>query len=79
MQSSPINFVNGQSPPTIILHGGADIVVSVSQSILLNNKLTIAGVTHQYVYYPTEGHGWVGTNLTDSFNKIEAFLAVNVD
>jgi len=79
MQSSPINFVNGQSPPTIILHGGADIVVSVSQSVLLNNKLTISGVTHQYVFYPTEGHGWVGANLTDSFNKIEAFLAVNVD
>jgi acetyl esterase/lipase len=78
-QSSPINFVNGQSPPTIILHGGTDFVVSVTQSILLNNKLTIAGVTHQYANYPTEGHGWVGANLTDSFNKIEAFLAVNVD
>src|SRR4030095_3165610 len=78
-QSSPINFVSSQSPPTMILHGGIDIVVSPSQSVALDTKLFIAGVTHQYIFYPTEGHGWVGPNLTDSFNKIQAFLAANVD
>jgi len=78
-QSSPINFVTAQSPPTIVLHGGADIVVSVSQSVFLNAKLATSGVTRQYVYYPAEGHGWVGANLTDSFNKIQAFLAANVN
>ena len=62
----------------MILQGGADIVVSSSQSALLNSKLTVAGVTHQYIYYPTEGHGWVGANLIDSFNNIQAFLAANV-
>jgi acetyl esterase/lipase len=78
IQSSPINFISSQAPPTIILHGGVDIVVSPSQSISLNNKLSIVGVIHQYVFYPTEGHGWVGANLTDSFNKIQAFLTANV-
>ena len=78
-QSSPINFVSSQSPPTMILHGGIDIVVSPSQSVSLDTKLFISGVTHQYVFYPAEGHGWVGANLTDSFNKILAFLAANVD
>lgn len=78
-QSSPINFVSAQSPPTIILHGGADIIVSASQSGLLNTKLSTFTVTHQYVLYPTEGHGWVGANLTDSFNKIQDFLAANVN
>lgn len=77
-QSSPVNFISSQSPPTMILQGGADIVVSPSQSALLNTKLTMGGVTHQYVFYPTEGHGWVGANLIDSFNKIQAFLAANV-
>jgi len=79
IQSSPINFVSSQSPPTMILQGGIDIVVSPSQSVSLDTKLFISGVTHQYVFYPTEGHGWVGTNLTDSFNKIQAFLAANVN
>jgi len=77
-QSSPINFVSSQSPATMILQGGADIVVSPSQSASLDTKLITSGVTHQYVFYPTEGHGWVGANLIDSFNKIQAFLAANV-
>ena len=77
-QSSPINFVSVQSPPTMIFHGGTDIVVSPSQSVLLDTKLQTAGVVHQYFFYPTEGHGWVGANLSDSFNKIQAFLAANV-
>ena len=78
-QSSPINFVTAQSPPTIILHGGTDIVVSPSQSLSLNVKLSISGVVREYIVYPTEGHGWIGANLTDSFNKIQAFLAANVN
>jgi acetyl esterase/lipase len=77
-QSSPVNFITSQSPPTMILHGGVDIVVSPSQSVLLSTKLITAGVTQQYVFYPTENHGWVGANLSDSFNKIQAFLAANV-
>ncbi len=78
-QSSPWNFVTAQTPPTILLHGGVDIVVSPSQSLLLKNKLQAMGVTHEYVFYPTENHGWVGANLTDSFDKITAFLTANVN
>jgi acetyl esterase/lipase len=78
MQSSPINFISSQSPPTMILHGGTDIVVAPSQSVLLNTRLQTAGVIHQYFFYTSEGHGWVGANLSDSFNKIQAFLAANV-
>jgi len=78
-QSSPINYVTAQSPPTIILHGGVDIVVSFNQSVLLKNKLQTFGVIHQYVFYPTENHGWGGANMVDSFDKITAFLNANVN
>lgn len=78
-QSSPINFVNAQSAPTIILQGGLDPLVSPTQSTTLRDKLQISGVTNQYLYYPTEGHGWFGANLVDSFNKIQAFLMANVN
>ena len=78
-QSSPINFVTAQSPPTIILQGGVDPLVSPNQAIALNNKLQTMGVVHQYVFYPTESHGWTGTDLVDSFDKIQAFLAANVN
>jgi acetyl esterase/lipase len=78
-QSSPINFVAVESPPTIILHGGVDPLVAVSQSTSLDAKLFTKGVVHQYVFYPTEGHGWTGATLTHSFNAIQAFLAANVN
>ncbi len=77
-QSSPINFVTAQSPPTILLHGGLDPLVSPSQAVALVAKLQLAGVTHQYVFYPAEAHGWVGDNLVHSFNQVQAFLTVNV-
>jgi dipeptidyl aminopeptidase/acylaminoacyl peptidase len=78
-QSSPINFVTAQSSPTIILQGGADPLVNPSQSAALSTKLQTFGVVHQYVFYPTEGHGWVGPDMVDSFDKIVAFLNANVN
>ena len=78
-QSSPINYVSAQSPPTIILHGGADVLVSPTQSAALKTKLQTFGVVNQYVFYPTENHGWTGANLTDSFDKIALFIAANVN
>jgi acetyl esterase/lipase len=78
-QSSPLNFITAQSPPTILLHGGADIVVPSSQSVLLKNQLLSMGVAHEYVFYPAENHGWTGPSLADSFEKIQAFIMANVN
>ena len=77
-QSSPITFANAQTVPTIILHGGADPLVKVTQATTLRDKLVSFNIANQYVFYPTEGHGWTGLPLTDSFNKIQAFLALYV-
>lgn len=72
--SSPLNFVSAQSPPTLIFHGGDDPLVPMQQSVSLKTKLAQANVPVQLVTYPGEGHGWVGPNLTDTYNKIESFL-----
>lgn len=77
--SSPVNFVMPTSSPTILLQGGLDPLVSVSQATMLKAKLDAAAVINQYVFYPSEGHGWFGSNLFDSFNKIETFLKSNVN
>ncbi len=77
--SSPINFVDNLSSPTIIFHGGvSDTLVRTSQSTALRDKLIQKAVVHQYVLYPSEGHGWAGANLKDTFDKIQAFLNANV-
>jgi acetyl esterase/lipase len=78
-QSSPINFVSAQSPPTLLLHGGADPVVPFSQSTLLRDKLQTLGVANQFVFYPNDGHGWDGVDLLDSYNKVIAFLKLHVN
>ncbi len=78
-QSSPINFVTAQSPPTILFHGGQDDLVDVSQSVALKTKLQSAGVTNQLIIYPNEGHGiWPAPVMADAYAKLEAFLKANV-
>ncbi|MBX9782086.1 MAG: alpha/beta hydrolase [Chitinophagaceae bacterium] len=74
-QSSPLTFTTNTSSPTIILQGGADIVVSPSQSTLLRDRLTTLSIPNQFVFYPSGGHGdWDAATYTDAFNKIEAFM-----
>jgi len=77
--SSPIHFVSSSSPPTIILHGGMDQTVNISQSVALKNKLDSAGVSNQLLIYPNEGHNiWPTPIMNDAFDKIEAFIKANV-
>ena len=76
--SSPINYVNGSTPPTLILQGGLDNLVRPSQAVALQNKLNVNSVANQYVFYPNEGHGWFGATLSDSFDKLQAFLNLHV-
>lgn len=76
--ASPLFFVNSNTPPTQIFHGDADPVVPISESDSLNNRLTAAGVVHEYTIYRGEGHGWTGINLLDTYSKIINFINSNV-
>ncbi|MFZ1529314.1 MAG: alpha/beta hydrolase [Ferruginibacter sp.] len=77
-QSSPINFVTAQSPPTISLQGGMDPLVNPAQQLALKAKLDASSVINEYVFYPNEAHGWVGASMTDSYNRIKTFITANV-
>lgn len=78
--SSPVNFItNSSAMPTILLHGGMDPLVSPTQSVFIQTKLSSVGINNQYVYYPSGGHGdWDAATYTDAFNKIQLFLNTNV-
>jgi acetyl esterase/lipase len=78
-QSSPLNFVTAQSPPTIIFHGDKDEIVPVAQSIALRDKLQSMGVTNQLFIYPNLGHDiWPEPTMNDAFAKTQAFIKSNV-
>jgi len=77
-QSSPVNYISSRSAPTLILHGSNDKIVNVSQSKALKNELDKAGVKNELVIYPGKSHGWYGETLSNSFDRISAFLESNV-
>ncbi len=80
--SSPINFVNAQSPPTLIMHGGKDDTVPEAQSLALSTKLKAAGVATvygDYYSFPYQTHGWSDPALwKDTMRLIDDFLTTNV-
>jgi acetyl esterase/lipase len=77
-QASPLNFVNAQSVPTQIFHGSSDFVVPITQSTALKAKLEASNVKVEMTVYPTEGHGWYGNNLVDTYAKAVRFIKENV-
>jgi acetyl esterase/lipase len=55
--ASPINFVSASSPPTLLIHGLRDDVVSAEQSARLDARLQQANVKHLFVRLPWATHG----------------------
>jgi acetyl esterase/lipase len=56
--SSPIEFVNKTSVPTLIIHGEHDVLVAYEHSIRLNKKLTGNGIKHFFLSLPWATHGF---------------------
>lgn len=78
--SSPVTFITSASPPTLLLYGDTDDLVSTTQPTLAKAKLDAAGVTNEYVLYNGAGHvdTWDSNVIFDAFNRIQAFLTANV-
>ncbi len=76
--SSPLNFITNNSPATITFQGLLDPLVRADQQDALHARLNVVLVKNSLVTYSSEYHGWVGTNLVDSFDKMQAFLTANV-
>ena len=55
--ASPLNFVTPLSPPTLILHGGRDPIVSPEHTVRLEARLQQANVRHLAVALPWATHG----------------------
>ena len=57
-QISPANHVSADDPPTLIIHGDADVLVPIQQAELIVNKLKRAGVEGKLVIKKGASHGW---------------------
>lgn len=56
--SSPIEFVTKQSPPTLIIHGETDVLVSPVHSQKLDARLNQYYVPHYWLKLPWATHGF---------------------
>ena len=57
--ASPLTYVKPGAPPFLILHGDKDVVVPLSQSQDLHNRLTAAGASSTLVVVKNAGHAFV--------------------
>ncbi|KAB8152267.1 alpha/beta hydrolase fold domain-containing protein [Kordia sp. TARA_039_SRF] len=71
---SPFHQVTAAAPPTALFYGGQDPLIPNSQGSDLSNRLTQLGVTHEFTFYPEEGHGWTGVNAIDTWVKFIEFV-----
>ena len=58
VESSPIEFVDKNSPPTLIIHGKNDVLVAYEHSRRLNAKLLKNGIKHYWLQLPWATHGF---------------------
>ena len=55
---SPINFVNSNTVPTLIIHGDADKLVPIYQAQIFEKKCQEFGVPFKLITKPGADHGW---------------------
>ena len=55
-ESQPVNFVDGDEPPFLLLHGDDDILVWPRNSQRLSARLRAAGIAVVHKTYPDLGH-----------------------
>lgn len=55
--ASPVNFVSASSPPSLLVHGERDSIVSPEQAARLEARLQQSGVKHFLVRLPWATHG----------------------
>lgn len=56
IETQPIHFVSSAAPPTLLITGDADTVVSPGNSVRLSARLRERGVAVQEIVYPGAGH-----------------------
>ena len=54
--TQPVNYARADAPPTLLIHGGADTVVSAGQTVRMGRALTGAGASPDVRVLPDLSH-----------------------
>lgn len=72
--SSPLNYINSSSVPTIFFHGTTDDVVPISQAYLLRDTLISKGVVNNYLFVEGQGHGFTTATTVQTIQQAASFI-----
>jgi len=78
-KASPINFVDKNDPPTLLIHGTADKTVPSEQSVELFNSLKASGVKADLHLIDNAGHSWTGPNQKATAAASRTAIAITAD
>jgi acetyl esterase/lipase len=59
-KASPVTYISEKTPPTLIVHGDADTMVPIQQAKVLQEKLELFKVPHEFVVVEGGNHAWMG-------------------
>ncbi|MBI3862429.1 MAG: alpha/beta hydrolase [Planctomycetia bacterium] len=76
-QMSPVYHVSADDPPTMIIHGDADLTVPLQQSKLIIDKFKEASVPCELIVKPGKAHGWseMGPDVATLADWFDKYLA----
>lgn len=77
-RANPINYVNKNSAPMLLMHGTADDVVSPAQTDLLFQALKSCGVEAERYIIPNAGHSDDYWQQAEVFDLITEFLSAHL-
>jgi acetyl esterase/lipase len=73
-QASPLYHITRDTPPFLLIHGTADLIVPVLHSELFHEKLRAMGVSSELLPMPGKGHGWFGEDAVKATEAAVRFL-----
>jgi acetyl esterase/lipase len=78
-RASPINYVNKNDPPTLLIHGSADATVPPAHSVELNKRLKAADVNTKLIIIDGVSHDWSGKDQQATAKASRKALATTFD
>lgn len=67
--TQPINHVDGQNVPMLLMHGEDDVAVFPKNTRNLANKIKAANGPVETVFYPKLSHSWIVATLSTTLQK----------
>lgn len=59
---SPVSYLREGLPPTLMIHGNADVVVPIQQSLDLHAELNERGIINEFHSLPNVNHAFIGAS-----------------